>query len=244
MPTCRLLPTENASGYANMARDETLLRSALERGEASLRFYTWSEPTLSLGYFQSHAERQNNPLLTDVAWVRRPTGGDAILHHHEITYALALPAGSPWHNSESWICRMHHAIAAALATLGVASRLVVCGEEDRTGPLLCFRHQTPGDVLISGNKIVGSAQRRPHGAMMQHGSVLLQRSPFAPALPGIHELTGRDIVPGELTGAIVTELRRATGWQIESAEWTGDEKKTASRLEQEKYATAEWNLKR
>src|SRR5258708_29095839 len=114
MTTCRLLPTIASPGAINMALDEALLRSALERKVASLRFYTWSEPTLSLGYFQKHTER-----LPGVAWVRRPTGGDAILHHHELTYALALPAGPPWHSAESWLCRFHHAIAAALRQFGV-----------------------------------------------------------------------------------------------------------------------------
>src|SRR5262245_22602381 len=105
MPVCRLLPTADRSGSANMARDEVLLRSALDRGVASLRFYTWSEPTLSLGYFQAHVERLADPLLAEVAWVRRPTGGAAILHDRELTYALALPAGAPWHTDESWLCR-------------------------------------------------------------------------------------------------------------------------------------------
>src|SRR5262245_39757909 len=98
MPLCRLLSTAVASGAANMAMDETLLTSALERGVASLRFYRWSVPTLSLGYFQPHSEALADPNLVGVDWVRRPTGGAAILHHLEITYALALPAGPPWHN--------------------------------------------------------------------------------------------------------------------------------------------------
>src|SRR5687768_7945086 len=95
MPVCRLLPMCDRTGAANMAADESLLRSALEGGVASLRFYTWTVPTLSLGYFQLHDERLSDPRLKEVAWVRRPTGGAAILHHHEITYGLALPGGPP-----------------------------------------------------------------------------------------------------------------------------------------------------
>src|SRR5262245_40266014 len=131
MPVCRLLPTAGRSGPANMACDEVLLRSALERRVASLRFYSWSEPTLSLGYFQAHAERLTHPLLTSVAYVRRPTGGAAILHDRELTYALALPAGEPWHTEESWLCRLHHAVAAALNGFGVESHAVACGEEKK-----------------------------------------------------------------------------------------------------------------
>jgi lipoate-protein ligase A len=222
----------------NMALDETLLQSALS-GTASLRFYTWTEATLSLGYFQPHAER-----LPGIAWVRRTTGGDAILHHHELTYCLALPAGSPWHNNESWLCRMHHIIAAALKQLGVETKSVVCGEEQRLGPFLCFQHQTPADLAINGHKVVGSAQRRPHGAMMQHGSILLGRSEHAPNLPGIADLTGVSISISDLDRAIVANFARETGWSVEPSEWSDIERDAASELDRTKYSAAEWNEKR
>src|SRR4051812_32892006 len=105
--TIRLLPLESADGHTNMAADEVLLESALG-GVASLRFYTWSAPTLSLGYFQHAAERAADANLSRLAWVRRSTGGAAIVHHHELTYALALPPGKEWASAEHWICRFHH----------------------------------------------------------------------------------------------------------------------------------------
>ena len=227
-----------------MAADEALLRSALDRGVASLRFYTWDEPTLSLGYFQSHTDRLTDPLLADVAWVRRPTGGAAILHHLELTYALALPAGPPWRTSESWLCRFHNAVAAAFKTFAVEPHTVMCGEESKLGPILCFQHQTPGDLLVGGHKVVGSAQRRPHGATMQHGSILLRRSSHAPALPGIRDLSGKDIADVELERAIVRALGNETGWTFEPANWTAVELATANELERSKYATRAWNTRR
>jgi lipoate-protein ligase A len=239
MPNCRLLPTLDSPGATNMALDEALLRSALDRKEASLRFYTWAEPTLSLGYFQMHADRRPG-----VAWVRRPTGGDAILHHHELTYCLALPAGPPWHTSESWLCRMHHAIGAGLGQFGVETNAVVCGEEQRLGPFLCFQHQTPADLRIAGHKVVGSAQRRPHGAMMQHGSILLRASPHAPELPGIADLSGVTIALPDLERQIVAALVQKTGWTFEPSDWTAEERRAAAELEHDKYATAAWNEKR
>ena len=244
MPVCRLLPTADRPGTANMAADEALLRSALDHGTASLRFYTWTVPTLSLGYFQPHADRLGDPLLKGVAWVRRPTGGAAILHHHEITYSLALPAGPPWHTAESWLCRMHHAVAAALKGFGVEARAVVCGEERKLGPFLCFLHQTPGDLLVGGKKVVGSAQRRPHGATMQHGSLLLRQSPHTPSLPGVAELAGVAIDGPDLASAIVAELGRATGWTFEPDDWTDAERRAAAELERDKYAAPAWNEKR
>jgi lipoyl(octanoyl) transferase len=244
MTVCRLLPTTAAPGPWNMAADEALQRSAVERGVASLRFYTWAEPTLSLGYFQAHSDRLDDPRLADVAWVRRHTGGAAILHHHEITYALALPAGSPWHTTESWLCRFHHAVAAALKSFGVKTRAVVCGEAKKLGPFLCFLHQTPGDLLTEGHKVVGSAQRRPHGAMMQHGSILLHRSPHAPVLPGIAELAGVTIDGDALVRGVAAELTAQTGWAFEPADWTAAERRLAAEIEREKYGAAAWNEKR
>src|SRR5437588_9911435 len=92
---CRLLPYAVADGAHNMAADEVLLEGA-SAGVASLRFYGWSEPTLSLGYFQSAAVRRTDPRLAALPYVRRPTGGMTLVHHHELTSALALPARSPW----------------------------------------------------------------------------------------------------------------------------------------------------
>lgn len=239
MPTCRLLPTFAAPGATNMALDETLLRSALDRRVASLRCYTWAEPTLSLGYFQKHTER-----LPGVAWVRRPTGGDAILHHHELTYCLALPAGPPWHTAESWLCRFHRVVAEAMRKLGVETQAVECGQEQRLGPFLCFQHQTPADLRIAGHKVVGSAQRRPHGAMMQHGSILLRTSPHAPAVPGIAELSGVTIELPDLEVALAAALVNETGWTVEPGDWTTAERRAAAELDRDKYATAAWNEKR
>jgi lipoate-protein ligase A len=111
-----------------MAADEALLESAVG-GLAALRFYGWTEPTLSLGYFQPEAARLADPLLAALPWVRRASGGAALVHHVEVTYALALPAGMPWQASAaaqrrsvpgtSWLCRMHGMVWAALAGLGV-----------------------------------------------------------------------------------------------------------------------------
>src|SRR5262245_26530345 len=95
LSTIRLLPYAIADGPHNMAADETLLEGA-GRGVASLRFYGWSEATLSLGYFQPARRRFDAERLASLPFVRRPSGGDALVHHHELTCALALPAGRPW----------------------------------------------------------------------------------------------------------------------------------------------------
>ena len=158
--TVRLLPFETLPGPANMAADEALLESAVA-GVASLRFYAWSVPTLSLGYFQPATDRRIDPALVGLAWIRRASGGSALVHHHEVTYALALPPGLPWQpKGRPWACRFHELIAAALKPIGVSAEAVVCGREQKLGPVLCFLDQTAGDLLAAGAKVVGSAEDR------------------------------------------------------------------------------------
>src|SRR5204863_1172395 len=101
-----------------MAADEVLLHAAAG-GIASLRFYGWTRPTLSLGYFQPAAVRLNDPLLAPLPWVRRSTGGATLVHHHELTYAFALPPGLPWQPKGSWMLRMHRIIKFALESAGL-----------------------------------------------------------------------------------------------------------------------------
>ena len=239
-PTLRLLPFETLSGAANMAADEAMLVAASERGLASLRFYTWTEPTLSLGYFQPAAER-----LPGLPWVRRSSGGAALVHHHELTYALALPAGKVWHPSgESWICRMHHLIMVALALAGAETKPVVCGEEKKLGDVLCFLHQTPGDLLAQSSKVVGSAQRKQRGAMLQHGGILLARSAFAPQLPGLLELTGVMFNTPDLVNRLTRQFTIATGYALQPATWTDEEQQLRHEIERDKYANPTWNEKR
>lgn len=235
----RLLPFETLPGPANMAADEAMLESA-EAGVASLRFYGWSEPTLSLGYFQPAGER-----VAGLPWVRRMTGGAALVHHHEVTYALALPAGRPWLAAgESWVCRFHHLIAAALAPAGAATRAVVCGEEKKLGPVLCFLHQTQGDLVAASAKVVGSAQRKRKGALLQHGGVLLARSEFAPQLPGLAELTGVRFTAGDVAKLVAERFAADTGWELVRGEWSAAERARRDALVSEKYARPAWNEKR
>ncbi|HEY3788329.1 MAG TPA: biotin/lipoate A/B protein ligase family protein [Urbifossiella sp.] len=262
-PAIRLLPFAEADGATNMAADEAMLETASELGVASLRFYTWSEPTLSLGYFQPMSCRAGaeNPLVPELRalpWLRRSTGGAAIVHHHELTYAFALPAGKIWHSRESWICRFHHLLRDILAEAGVAARAVECGEERKLGEVLCFLHQTPGDLLIDGSKVAGSAQRKRKGALLQHGSILLSRSEFARMLPGINDmitspqrqqghpypsLTLRAGKSELFTPQVLAELLAAR-FSTDPGGWTAEEILRIAAIREEKYANAEWNEKR
>jgi lipoate-protein ligase A len=234
MTAIRLLPFAPADGPSNMAADESLLESA-EQGVASLRFYTWSEPTLTLGYFQAATATSG----FELPWVRRSTGGDAIVHHHELTYCLALPGSKEWRSFEPWTCRFHHLIRDVLAEVGVESRAVMCGEEKRLGEVLCFQNQTAGDLLIQGSKVAGSAQRKRKGAILQHGSILLTRSEYAPMLAGINDFAGRVLFTPESLAE-----RLAKNFEIEPGDWTDVERERTAAIRAERYANPEWNTKR
>lgn len=225
-----------------MAADEVMLFAASERGVASLRFYTWSEPTISLGYFQPTDERRSLPPLP---WVRRATGGATLIHHHEVTYALALPSGRDWHDPHlSWLCRMHHSIRDVLKPLGVNLRAVVCGQERTLGDILCFLKQTPADLLCDGAKVVGSAQRKQKGALLQHGGILLARSEHAPILAGIQELAGISLTAEQVASAVANQFATDTGWSLEPRDWTDEERHFRAEITHTKYRTASWNEKR
>jgi lipoate-protein ligase A len=225
-----------------MAADEVLLDSAIG-GTASLRFYTWQVATLSLGYFQPEAVRHADARLAGLPWVRRPSGGSALVHHHEVTYALALPPGAH-EQGGSWLCRFHHVLCAALAGLGVGVEVCPQGEERKLGEVLCFLHHTAGDLRIGSAKVVGSAQRLRRGVLLQHGGILLARSPHTPALPGLAELSGRRLARQEVAVAVIGELERALGWVMEPGEWMGGERDLVERLVRDKYTSERWNGRR
>ena len=235
-----------AGGSWNMAVDEALLASAWRDGIATLRFYGWQPATLSLGYFQVLADRCQHPPSRRCPVVRRWTGGGAIVHDRELTYSLAIPAGRPWPAAKDLYERVHRTLIDTLAEWGltaVLQRDVVPScraamESPLRGrqPFLCFLRRACSDVLLSGHKIAGSAQRRRRGAVLQHGSVLLARSPFAPELPGIAELSGRTIAADELAQRWVHHLAAALGVTVEPRELTDQEREEAAYWQTERFA--------
>lgn len=181
-------------GAENMAADAALL-DAGAAGAAGGRWYRWAEPTLSLGHFQEDAALEPGP-VAELPRIKRLSGGGAIVHHHEWTYALAVPRSHRLARTpEEFYERVHGELIAALAAEGVSARLR--GEEARDGaePALCFLRSDPRDVVVTDpegrtRKVVGSAQRRRKGAVLQHGSLLVAASPFARAAPGLRETHG------------------------------------------------------
>lgn len=182
MTLLRWLSDPPADGVTNMARDEALLQR-VDRGKSppTLRFYRWSQATLSLGYFQKYADfAALPPPIGNLPVVRRQTGGGAILHDLELTYSLSVPLNHPLitdDNPNTLYQRVHSAFAELLTEYGVpvepqrsASGSKACSQR---GPFYCFERHTCLDLLIDGKKLMGSAQRRTPKAVLQHGSLIL-----------------------------------------------------------------------
>ena len=120
MNSWRLIESPAATGGWNMAVDAALMESVATTGQCCLRFYTWSEPTVSLGYFQNATDRDSHAASHACPLVRRSTGGGAIVHDREITYSLVMPTGNSLvaHPPELYGL-LHRTLIAALARHGV-----------------------------------------------------------------------------------------------------------------------------
>lgn len=255
-----------------MAVDEALMLDAVENGVATLRFYQWNEPTLSLGYFQRYADRAQHSASRDCPVVRRQTGGGAILHDRELTYSLAVPASFPLaRHAGNLYGAVHNAFIAALSSADPpdSSRqptLRIRGGEAESPssnePFLCFERRSPGDVILvpgcegesaaplasnspdRGWKVLGSAQRRHHGAILQHGSLIVEKSRAAPELPGLRDLYGVDFGIKELIGAATAKLAPALDFRwIPSGLPAGLQSK-AAQLANNKYGSPAWTKRR
>lgn len=240
MPECRTIIDGLHSGAWNMAVDEMLLESTAADKQPQLRLYAWTPATLSLGYFQRVAERQTHRPSRACPLVRRPSGGGAILHDREITYCLAMPGERI--DGAAIYRRVHAVFTDMLGSLGIDAELA--GEtrpEQGAEPFLCFQRRAVGDVMVGGQKVIGSAQRRRRGALLQHGSILLQTSPAAPELPGLAELTGLRFEPAEWLEQVKVALARATGFALNETPLTETESEHAVQLAQSKYADRAWN---
>ncbi|MEW6553044.1 MAG: biotin/lipoate A/B protein ligase family protein [Actinomycetota bacterium] len=174
----RLLPSPPASGARNMALDQALLESAVRDGfRPTLRFYRWSPAALSLGRFQSVDDVDLEACAAKgIDVVRRPTGGKSILHSGDFTYSIVFPPGSGMPDgvvdAYRVICR---GILRALEILGIdADVLTREGDDYRSAGGACFAASTRADLECAGRKLCGSAQVRRHGAILQHGSILLE----------------------------------------------------------------------
>jgi lipoyl(octanoyl) transferase len=163
------------TGAENMAWDEALMARARRTGEAVLRVYAWSAPTLSLGRNQTARGAYDLERAAErgVDFVRRPTGGRALLHHREVTYSVTAPESfdpSP----RGAYDRINAVLLDALRALRVPASLAASpSRTPAPGLSPCFAQPSQGEIVLGSGKLVGSAQWRHDGAMLQHGSILI-----------------------------------------------------------------------
>lgn len=232
-----LVEPEPLSGARNMAVDEALLESVAAGGVATLRLYRWSEATVSLGYFQRETpEIEPGGRFEGLPAVRRLSGGGAILHHRELTYSCCIPAQHPLAAEPTRLYdELHAGICAAFQEWGlaVAPRGVTEGDEK---PFLCFARGDRRDLVYDGFKVVGSAQRRRRGAILQHGSIHLRRSPFLPEIPGLLDLAQTEINEREFCSRLVLHCTRRLEGRGRNSELSETEIQLAQELEAQKYS--------
>ncbi|MBA60929.1 MAG: hypothetical protein CMJ76_01055 [Planctomycetaceae bacterium] len=244
-----ILLVENAptTGSWNMAVDDALLDSTLPTQTAILRFYRWAPACLSLGYFQSSQQRQDHPESSDIDCVRRASGGGAIIHDQELTYSFVFPSLGLTSSEISGVYDLFHdSLISVFEKLGIhAGKCLDPSKVDiKNQEFLCFLRHSSGDVLLNNAKIVGSAQRRNRNQVLQHGSILLKKSKFAPELPGILELTGVDLTSLSWVNDWLEELTRRFRCQLSNYALSHSQLKAAHKIEANRFLNPDWLDKR
>jgi lipoate-protein ligase A len=269
--TWRLLRDGSADGAANMAVDEAILLAVAEGvAPPTLRFYMWEPPCLSIGYSQSMEEEVDLETCRarGVNWVRRPTGGRSILHTDELTYGVVAPQNEPRVAGgvvESYR-RLSQGLLAGLRLLGV--EVVQARKSHDRRPELaaaCFDSPSLYEITVGDKKLVGSAQVRRQGMVLQHGSLPLcgdltrifdylrlesekKRQALRRALRAraatLEEVLGRAVSFDETAEALAAGFAQALNLNLELGRLTARERELAEQARRERYATDEWNFRK
>jgi lipoate-protein ligase A len=197
----RLLIAPPRSGAENMARDSALKARAAKTGETVFSVYSWNAPTLSFGRNQPASGHYDARKLRDsgVGVVRRPTGGRAILHDREVTYSVTAPLDDQLPLRETY-ARINRILQSGLSRLGVF--VEAAGRSDRgavPGIRPCFESPAEGELVAQGAKLVGSAQWRDAGALLQHGSILVDDDQSSLAVFGSGSESAGGTIPAPAT---------------------------------------------
>jgi lipoate-protein ligase A len=244
--TFRLLSTGAGTGAWNMQRDEQLAAD-LPGGLPVLRLYQWSPPAVSLGRHQPLEDLDVERLAADgIDVVRRPTGGRAILHWNELTYCAVVPLEG--RSLREVYLFLNLGIVTGLRALGVDAELTSAESDFRAAyehpsAIPCFATSARNEIHARGRKLVGSAQRRYGGTVLQHGSILLGpehlkitdylalsdegaraqlRRSFEASTICLRDLLGGPVAADDVAAAVCQGLRTACGisFRAEHAELT------------------------
>ena len=264
----RLLLSPAADGPTNMAVDEAVLQAvALEAAPPTLRFFRWAPPCLSLGYAQPLGDA-DPARLRERGWdvVRRPTGGRAILHTDELTYSVIAPMDEP--RVRCGVLESYRQLSAGLLHgLGLLGLRVQADQEHLPGSAaeprgpVCFEVPSSYEITAGERKLLGSAQVRKRGVVLQHGTLPLAGD-IARICEALHFASeadreaARQRVRRRAT-TVSDVLAQAVGWeqaaaamrrgfmealnlQLEDSGLTSAEQAATVSLREEKYAAEAW----
>ncbi|RPF54034.1 lipoate-protein ligase A [Aquisalibacillus elongatus] len=253
----------------NMALDECLLRWHSE-GEIPpvLRFYTWEPATMSVGYFQKvdgkiHIE---NVKKHGFDFVRRLTGGRAVLHDHELTYSVVVSEDHP--KMPKTVTEAYRVITKGLLegyrNLGIEAELAVPeGKLQQTGSAVCFDEPSWYELVIDDKKAAGSAQTRKQGVILQHGSVPISmdddllfdlfeypseevrtraKEKFKGKAISMESYLGREFSFDEVEKAFYKGFEEGLDVKLVPYQLTEDQEQEVLNLAKEKYQSDEWNF--
>jgi len=265
----RYLSFDTFDAFENMAIDEAIFHVCQrQEGCPILRFYGWERPSVSVGYFQNVVREINVEFCrqSDIPFVRRPTGGKAVLHENDLTYAVVARQTHPLFCGG--LLRTYQAvsecIAAGLAHIGIAADMF---EEGRSAEAagyeaMCFSAPSQYELLVDEKKICGSAQVRSKGAFLQHGSLLLDFDPLrtcrvlgtreeepeaeASALndtvTSVREFVQGHIGRGKLSSLLAAGFEEHLGVRLVEGRLTPEEETVKKKLLERKYRTNRWNI--
>lgn len=259
----RLLNTHHLDGATNMAIDEAISRAVQARlVPPTLRFFGWQPACLSLGQAQPGADVDREACrAAGIDVVRRPTGGRAILHTDELTYSVIAPEHEPRVAGsivESYR-RLSEGLLAGLALIGVPTQQAERPDNhDRDAGPVCFEVPSNYEIVFDGKKLVGSAQMRKPGVVLQHGTLPLHGdiariTKYLASRPDADRVRARATTVEAAVGKVVpfeqvTELMAqgfaaALNLDLQPGALIDRELEWAEGLRREKYAADEWTYR-
>ncbi|MFP3918455.1 biotin/lipoate A/B protein ligase family protein [Lysinibacillus telephonicus] len=260
----------------NMALDEALL-DLHSAGEIPpvIRFYEWNPATLSIGYFQSAEKDVNIQAIKEqnLGFVRRPTGGRAVLHESELTYSIIVSEQYP--NMPATVTEAYRVLSEGLLigfqNLGLNAYFSIPDTEEKLADLkkpksaVCFDAPSWYELVVEGKKVAGSAQTRQKGVILQHGAILLDldedkllsvfnfssaeakermRKKLPEKAVAINQLTDRQITIPQCVDSFKAGFEKALDIELVPYELTEKQQQYVKMLEETKYLNDEWNFRK
>lgn len=272
MEKFRLFLDDFSDAATNMALDETLLRGQLRMDlPPSIRLYRWKPAALSVGYLQRIKDEVNLDMCREhsIEYVRRLTGGKAVLHDDELTYSIIIPATHSKMEGTGVIDsyrKISKALIRSLRLCGIKCEMapkIVPGQAQK-GSKICFETPSTYEVMAGNKKIIGSAQTRDKGIILQHGSVPIDcdvekmfdvmgipkegrkiyQKKFNERATNITKELGYRLEFEELIPCFVKGFEDIFKVELIPSEYSIDEQSIARSLVREKYGSDVWNLRK